>query len=542
MPVSLCYNTLSQPLSNIKVVWVSRATQSPQQTPHLFLAIDIPIPAILKLPDELLILIFSQAACSFPLFETVIRTVKAHNNYAAIAAVCRTFYRIALPLLYKRLWIFGSERFSSTQHLHRTLTKRPGLRQYCKAVEVWCPEWYMPEYQLEFDTVRDLLSWLPNVRSLSLRDANWLMNIPDRLEYHEVYTLLRHACQHMLPHLEHLYLYYGTGSVSDQWIVPPPSYFVVLEMPNLRSFTLDSMTNWSWILPIGGGARFVTTLRLPDFSGTPSQFHKLLSWPKVLEHLAFSLHPRCMEVPWAEDDSKYMQAALNLHRGSLKTLLTASSRLWVLGPDVDTEGPGSQWNWLPRIDLSAFSKLETLALPVRDHHSYATLLPPSLRTLVLHNDRPYWMPVDDWENDWWPPFADISGKGEDWLTGFLDHLRSIRPQMSTLRLRLCPECWLRTLPLQMERASDPFFPWDTLRVFQEKAAKEGMEPIFDDPGFSKQEASPAVPDHLFSMEVGAKHRCNLKHEEHLNPVSWCRRDWFHRNEDLCQLSLHPISR
>ncbi|KAI9370407.1 hypothetical protein BJX61DRAFT_96471 [Aspergillus egyptiacus] len=338
-------------------------------------------PLILKLPAELLTEVLKSAAR-----DTADPTVPAsehvysYNALWRLALVCRTFSQLARPLLYRTLRIslgqtgdvmtvFGFHRH--IQSLHTSLKANPSLRTHCTDVHITISERAVPNE--DFSAATELLSALPNVRSLSVHGG---LNQKYRAA---TWSLIQAALHHM-PKLGSLRLQSGG---SGPYLKDIPHHLKPEITPCLSSLEIDGLcilgdrptqdvkkkyTNTSSI----------TTLSIKNFNEHSTALEQLLTWPQALTELTFT---KKFSSRYGLD-FKTLERHLSTHKDTLKSL-----HLGYLC-HISTKGHLLNTSLFPNLETLTISKYQLPTGPggPREPLSYSpahadALLSPSLRTL-----------------------------------------------------------------------------------------------------------------------------------------------------------------
>jgi hypothetical protein len=125
-------------------------------------------PAILRLPDEILDSILSFACWHDPLYGSRPPGYEPHL-VLNVGLTCDRFRQISRPFLYRSLSISqrpGGWLSHSSKALHVLLQKDPSLRLHCTRFDVTVSRDAYPQ-------IEDLLSWLINVRYLTITGLFW---------------------------------------------------------------------------------------------------------------------------------------------------------------------------------------------------------------------------------------------------------------------------------------------------------------------------------------------------------------------------------
>lgn len=133
---------------------------------------------LLRLPDELLAEIVLHA-CRF-------------NSAISLVFVCRTFNRIAMPVLYRTLDFDGSlclvPPSTPAKQLLRTLEENRSLGAFCKDLNISIAE---VDSGGNYAIASQLLKWFPNVQSFQIQGGF------DRGNSHDTWQLISKAMVHM---------------------------------------------------------------------------------------------------------------------------------------------------------------------------------------------------------------------------------------------------------------------------------------------------------------------------------------------------------
>ena len=311
--------------------------------------------AILKLPDELLLEIFS------PLFVPPSATPsddtrRHHPDGAALPRVSRRFYRLATPGVYTHLDVNFDNPPSNAVLLHRTLSENAGLRSYCRSLRLTLPD---PDaetvngttgderaagMQAAMDMATDLVSWMTHTEDLSV-NGHFTHPKTDATMWSLVHTAGRHMSK-----LEKL-------SLGKQvWLERVCK--VLSEVKQLRTLeigigvVMGGHFTHVMALPEGEqvGSSPVTSLSIDYLLALPGNLDRLLLLPAKLEQFAFNgMSPGCYWT-WPLSD---MISALEPHQTTLRTLHVASGRA-----SGDATNDNSLENQLEGLDLGAFTKFE----------------------------------------------------------------------------------------------------------------------------------------------------------------------------------------
>jgi hypothetical protein len=152
---------------------------------------------ILKLPEEILLRVFEFATNHPNSWDNGCYDCPVLFNYKDIKAlsyVCRSFHRIASPLLYHTInFSFGNQFVPPSkrvQRLHRRLETNPSLRRHCRALALTVADiTSKPKTKDDFDIANDFASWLTEVHDLSIHGGF------ERSQY--TWNLIRNVVEHM---------------------------------------------------------------------------------------------------------------------------------------------------------------------------------------------------------------------------------------------------------------------------------------------------------------------------------------------------------
>jgi hypothetical protein len=153
---------------------------------------------IFNLPEEILLRVFEFATNQPNSWHDGCYDYPYLFNYAGIKAlsyVCRSFHRIASPLLYHTInFSFGNQFVPPSkrvQQLHRRLETNPSLRRHCRALALTVADiTSKPKTKDDFDIANDLASWLSEVRDLSIHGGFQ--------RGQDMWDLIRNVVEHML--------------------------------------------------------------------------------------------------------------------------------------------------------------------------------------------------------------------------------------------------------------------------------------------------------------------------------------------------------
>jgi hypothetical protein len=159
---------------------------------------------IFRLPEEILLRVLEFTTTHVDCWGALCYGCRHSRNYRGIKTllcVCRSFHRIASPLLFHTLSFISYRRqlvppSRSVQRFHRQLKTDPSRGRHCRALAVTIDDiTSKPKTKGDFDIANDLASWFTQVRCLRIHGGF------ERGQY--TWDWIRNVVQHM-PMVDHL--------------------------------------------------------------------------------------------------------------------------------------------------------------------------------------------------------------------------------------------------------------------------------------------------------------------------------------------------
>ncbi|KAK3347290.1 hypothetical protein B0T25DRAFT_298401 [Lasiosphaeria hispida] len=362
-----------------------------------------PLPKILRLPDELLaqilglVVVYPTRSWWAPDFD------KFFKNAVSTLLVCRRFYGLATPYLYRQIEVAAGQlglnpaaSSKATEHLYRTLSQDSSLRQHCRILHVHIggkSDDLAPGAHLN---IGDFAKWLVGTRRL-LVDGGFNLRAWDRdnlsrpavYDVEGTWNLIRVAVRSMVALSELSLIAAGYGLLSLETIVETLRDATHLRVLSLTGVSLTGIFRACTAFEPRSSP--ITTLNLSDFQDTPENLKRLLLLPANLENFSFSFLYSNMTGPW---NLSVLGSAISPHKSTLRTLLIGSLRA----------------RSLENFDLAGFTALEELSISYWatgcEAGHEAKLLAPRLRELTWS------FHVEDQQSE---SYYDFQEPQESWL-------------------------------------------------------------------------------------------------------------------------------
>ncbi|PGG97544.1 hypothetical protein AJ79_09159 [Helicocarpus griseus UAMH5409] len=403
-------------------------------------------PLILKLPEEILIIILDLAASvdSWTYGAPNYDSGYSYTVLRSLLVVCRRFNRIATPLLYAAICIRARQPRGAIA-LHQTLGKEPLLRQYCRSFSI-----HMNALQFgrpkKYDTsmATDFASWLTKVRYLKICGGR---------HDEKIWWFLRDFVQHK-GKIEHLCVgMVVAGSYSG-------TIAEHIDIPSLRSLALHGVIerkeHHAVLTPEELRTAPFTSLSLHNFEGMPDTFAKLIEWPKELHHLDF----RGFETTRRYIDVCVLYPLFAIHRDTLTSISNASRYSTQLFNAA--EFPNLRFlrlsRWMMRLNwVDPAADAQVLLAPKLEHFGWEFSTPE--------------------EPELWDDFGDDE---EFWIREFARAAIARKVPLKTIEIIFSPDATTMD-------PEDSVYPWDRMDDINNVIRLHGVTLVYNEPPITRKD-------------------------------------------------------
>ncbi|RDW80378.1 hypothetical protein BP5796_05076 [Coleophoma crateriformis] len=392
---------------------------------------------VTALPEELLVKIFNLTnRCDYC----------GSDHYVVLLKVCKAFYRIVQPLLYKNIDIIQPTGLVPTgtraRLLHRTVKEKPALGTFCKDLQVYINS-LQDVRDGDYVSAAELLQSFPCTTNFSVHGG---------FGHPPTWPLLKRAFQNM-SFIKHLTL---SRELWDLHMAPVCDVIQDMHLESLHLHGISARKDgiiWAAQNTDVKRTNTMTKLDISDFGETPKALRNLLELPKSLQHFRFGkVHHN--PVFW---ELRSFQELLCSHRDSLVTV--------EIGAVGRRGGKG--------ISFLKFPKLETLNI---SHWNFdfspdiaaATLLAPNLHTFIWD------FTIEDQHSE---SSSDFGEEQKLWVSRFAELAAAHKSALRKIVIIFNPDIYLES-PIE-EELDEIIQPWNLMAEAREVMKSTGIELSYD---------------------------------------------------------------